>query len=570
MTKLTRLPATKGRGRRVREITRQPVHRARRFSRFIVRNSLALAGFLAAVHLLLTLLTFLPQPHTGGDNAAYITLARSLLERQAYLSLYEPGAPPHTQYPPVFPGLLALGMVLGLKPFAGLKFLISLMSAAAVTFSFLWILRRRRPVLALGAGAILAVSPGVLELAHWVLSDVPFWFFTMLALWGFERARPGQRAHWAAAIAATVLAYFTRSAGLPLLLGAVVWLAWRRKWKPLAVLGGVALPLAFLWWLRAQGQGGVDYVSQFWFVNPYQPELGRIGVTDLFARASENAARYIRLHLPILLTGRTHAMALLPGLGVTALALFGWAMRLRRPALAELFLPLYIGLLLIWPAVWSGERFLLPALPVLLYFAGDGLVRIAQRVRRGSAFRAGLAVTVLLLLAMVPAQVDAIRASGTCTLEFRAGERFPCLPPAWRDWFSVAEWSRTALPQEAVVLSRKPRLFYVLAGRPGTYYPMSAQPAELLRAAADAGARYIVFDHLDGLSQRYLVPAVLGRVRAFCLVYDSPFDHTLLLGILPGADAMADVPVDPATATLSECPAAYFSAEALRQRQPPG
>jgi hypothetical protein len=567
MTKLTRLPATKSRGRRVREITPQPARRSRRFARFIVRNSLALAGFLAAVHLLLTLLTFLPQPHTGGDNAAYITLARSLLERQAYLSLYDPAAPPHTQYPPVFPGLLAFGMMIGLRPFAGLKILISLMSAAAVTLSFLWILRRRRPVLALAAGAILALSPGVLELAHWVLSDVPFWFFTMLALWGFERARPDQRAHWGAAIAATVLAYFTRSAGLPLLLGAFVWLIWRRNWRPLAILAGIAVPLAFLWWLRAQGQGGVDYVSQFWFVNPYEPALGRIGVSDLFTRAIENANKYVRIHLPMLLIARTNALALLLALGVTGLALVGWVRRLRRPALAEIFLPLYVGLLLIWPAVWSGERFLLPALPVLLYFAGDALARVASRVRRGSAFRVGVAATAVLIVAMMPAQVTAIRASSECTLEFRAGERFPCLPPAWRDWFGVAEWARTSLPDDAVVLSRKPRLFYVLGDRPGTYYPMSDQPGELLRVAGEAGARYIVFDHLDGLSQRYLVPAVLGRVRAFCLVYDSPFDHTLVLGILPGAMAMTDQPVDPATATLSECPAAYLSPDALRRRQ---
>ena len=52
-------------------------------------------------------LAFSSTPHNGGDNAGYVALAHSLLTRGEYLELWDPAAPPHTKYPPVFPLILA-------------------------------------------------------------------------------------------------------------------------------------------------------------------------------------------------------------------------------------------------------------------------------------------------------------------------------------------------------------------------------------------------------------------------------------------------------------------------------
>ena len=62
---------------------------------------------LAALHLLLAWLFFEPQMHNGGDNSAYLALARSLVDGTGYREIYDPAMPLHTQYPPVFPLLLA-------------------------------------------------------------------------------------------------------------------------------------------------------------------------------------------------------------------------------------------------------------------------------------------------------------------------------------------------------------------------------------------------------------------------------------------------------------------------------
>jgi hypothetical protein len=539
----------------------------RAVARAVRRHPFIVAASLVLLHVLLALVTFEPRPHTGGDNAAYITLARSLLEHGSYTELWEPGEPPHTKYPPVFPAVLAAAMALGLTPWVQLKLVVLSFSASAVALSFLWLRARRRATMALAVGVLLAIAPGVLREGRWILSDVPFWAFTMAALWSFERLRPHDWKRFGLGAAAVVLAYFTRSAGLPLVLAALGWLAWRRLWPQLAVLAGcVGLP-ALLWWLRTRAYGPAGYVSEFWLVDPYLPALGTVGAADLLARMAENAQKYATQHLPILLTGATGFIVGAVGVLICALALYGWVARARRPRAAELFLPLYLGLILLWPAVWSGERFLLPALPALLYYAAEGLTRLVRRALPGHTLEAGLAAAALLLFLAVPGVVTASRVGVECTSRYLAGDRYPCLGGgAWDDFFSAAELTGIALPDGAVVMNRKPRLLHVLSdGVKSVNYPLSDDPATFFATAASAGARYVIFDRLDAVSEIYLRPIIALHPGSFCLMRLYPVTSTVLFGITDGGGT--DI-VDPDTDEIAFrlCDTGYWASPGAQQQ----
>ena len=516
-------------------------------------------GAIVALHVVLALLVLQPAPHTGGDNAGYITLAKSLLERHKYLDLYDPTEPPHTQYPPVFPAILAIALTLGLKPWLHLKLLAIAFSATAVAFSYLWIRRHGRPELATGVALLLAVSPGVLSQSFWELSDVPFWAITMVAVWAWQRLPPTLRGRFIVAVLMTTLAYFTRSAGLPLLLAAGTWLVLRRRWRQLAVFAAVIVPLAFLWWWRARTQGGVDYVSQFWSLDPYNPALGKIAVADLFTRIADNGGNYLTRHLPILLFGREGLLPL--SLLITALAFYGWLNRIRRPGIGELLLPLYLGLILVWPAVWSGERFLLPALPFLLFYAGDGLVRLTRMVSRSATRLVPAAAAAFAILIGIPATAQQVSIGTECTALYRAGDRYACLPQPWKDYFGIAELAPRLLPDGAAVLSRKARTFYVLGGVPGRQYPLSADPDTFFKEADAAHARYVVFDGLDALSVNYLAPVLTGRSDSFCILFGLGENRAVVFGITRGQTALA-TPTQPGS--FAPCPDAYWRSTAVR------
>jgi hypothetical protein len=280
---------------------------------------------------------------------------------------------------------------------------------------------------------------------------------------------------------------------------------------------------------------------------------------------AENARNYVRVHLPVLLVGTAPVALAIASLAMLGFALLGWARRVGRPGVAEILLPLYIALLLAWPAVWSGERFLLPAMPLLLFYAGDAFIAGVERVRHRAGLIAGTAVVALLIVLALPAVSSASRLGSFCRDQYRAGDPFPCLGPEWGDFFDTAVMAQRILPPDAVILSRKPRLLFGLAGLRGRNYPMSADPAVFFAAAEDAGARYVILDRLGRQAQVYLTPVLLRRPHAFCLIHTTPATATALLGILPGAAELQDATPDEAVSgRFAVCGPEYWRSAAIR------
>ncbi|MGH7482172.1 MAG: hypothetical protein ACRELV_08445, partial [Longimicrobiales bacterium] len=546
-------------------------------------------------------------PHPGGDNAAYLSIARGMLEGGMYADYWDPLRPPHTQYPPVFPIMLALAQLFAIDGWVGQKLVIIACSSFAVAFSYLWVRRWHSASLALPVGLIVAFGPGVIDLSHWVLSDVPFWMFLMIALWAWtavdgtalKRARlmrlveetetgvasspwsrgvvspdPVRLANvrdvaaalsgvrdalsrpvWIAVVA-TMLAYFTRSAGLPLVLAAGVWLLWQRRWRPLALLAALVGAPALLWALRTRALGGIGYEEAFLAIDPYQPELGTIGMDGMIDRVLSNIGDYIGVHLPMLLFGDVGPFRVLLGGLVLALGIAGWAVRLRRPGIAELFLPMYLGLLVIWPAVWSGERFLLPVLPIIVAAAGAALLELARRATPRRVSLVGAVATALVLLFAAPGLRAGVRGGFICTTRYASGEDYPCLAPVFGSFFEMAEWSRDALPPAAVVITRKPTLWYWVSGRPSRIYPKSENPTAFWAMIRETDARYLLFDRIGGLTMFYVGPIVARNPEAFCVVRVAPDQTGVLFGIreVPTASPAGPPPASP---SFDRCPPSY-------------
>lgn len=523
-----------------------------------------LAAGLALLHLVLAMLALDPTVHHGGDNAAYLALARSMLERGTYQELWEPAMRPHTQYPPGWPLILAGAMTVGVKPWVGFKVLGILFSAAAVALSYLWARRVSTAGVALAVGALTAVSPGVLDLARWELSDVPFWCFTMLALWAFARAAerlPGQAdtppdgerrflQALALACAGVLMAYATRSAGVPMVAAAAAWLVWQRRWRGLALFAAIVGSYAVAWWLRGTRVGGTSYAGHLWYVDPYQPGLGTVSVAGMFARIARSVFKYTTDHVPYLLIGdRWTVVALVVGAGLLLLAAAGWAMRLRRAGVAELWLPLYLGLVLVWPSEWSGERFILPALPMLLVCAAE-VVRWGGR-RMGRPVLPGAGLAAVLVLTGTPRTAYEIAHAADCRVAYGPQNRHPCLPENWLDYLNLAAASRGNLPANSAVLARKPTLFWAQSGYPSRVYPFTANPDSLIAAARQAGAEYVMLDYLDNVSSLYLAPVLMQRPQAFCVVEVAGPGRATLLKLRPDAERIPDVRGRPGNETAS-------------------
>ncbi|HUQ48861.1 MAG TPA: phospholipid carrier-dependent glycosyltransferase [Gemmatimonadaceae bacterium] len=486
---------------------------------------------LGILHLLIAILAFHPAPFSGGDDATYIALARSLIERHDYRDIWDPALPPQTLYPPIFPAIVAIGLLMGLGIAIGLKLMMVFLSSAAVFVSCLWLWRVAKPGVAIGAGVLVALSPEIIGIGREVLSDTPFWLFTMLALLALRKLagaeKEGDEQHRAgawklelAASVAIVAAYFTRSAGLPLLLAAIIWLIVRRRGRAVAILLATSVPFIVLWWLHGRSNPGGGYLGPFLYIDPYVPSRGTIHFRDLLLRLQENGIKYRMYHVPRIVAG-LGATSLAAGSVLTLLALFGWVMRLRRPSVVEIWTVFYLGLVLLWPPAWAAPRFLLAIIPVLALYAAESVAFLASFTPwPGFAGAAGIAV---LVGVTAPGIRHHLSDGETCRGQFAEGVEFPCTEPIFRDFFLTAASVKGKLPPGSVVLSRKPTLFYLYSGYQSRLYPLTPVPDSLFAEAARIHARFVVIDQIMDLAPMYLHPVLLARRNDFCVVPE--FSH---------------------------------------------
>ena len=521
-------------------------------------------------HLLLAWLSASPTIHTGGDNAAYISLARSLAADGAYVEEWHPGAPPHTKYPPLYPALMALMILTGAKAWGTFKAASVLFTGLAVAACYLWVRKARGPGIAVAVTALFAAAPAVLFSAQWILSDPLFLFLTLASLWLMTSGRDAPVLPVLLGAAAAMAAYFTRSAGLPLVVAVAVWLALQKRWKLLGVFGGIFAVPGLLWQQRA----GSDYASEFWLVQPYVPDLGRAGPMDLLERMSENLWTYTTEYVPTGLTGLEGVPAGILGVAVTLLALAGWVRRVRAgPGVSEVFFLLYAALVLAWPQVWSGDRFALPLFPLLLLYAGESLALILRGWRerkheaeastmRSVARSPWLSRAVAVAVAstfLIPAGLSWKQRAGVaerCRVVVATAGPMSCTPQAVGQFHTMALWAGENLPEGSVVFSRKPRLFHVFSGLPSITFPLTADGQSLLRQADSLNVGYLVYGNWDNTGRLYVDPVLRASPHRFCVLVQFGYAGERpisMLAITPPASDDASVPGEQRSA-VPPCP----------------
>jgi hypothetical protein len=103
---------------------------------------------------------------------------------------------------------------------------------------------------------------------------------------------------------------------------------------------------------------------------------------------------------------------------------------------------------------------------------------------------------------------------------------FACHGIGAAEFVQAAEWMASALPEGSVILSRKPRFFYLLSGLRSRTFPFDEDPVVQLAEADGVGAQHVLLDRWDPLAARYVGGALTAAPGAFCLVRG--------FGLMPG------------------------------------
>lgn len=502
-------------------------------------------AILVAVHVLLALLVFEPTLFPGADAGHYMVLGESLRHGMGFRDIQLPGSPLHAKFPPGYPIILAVaGWFGGLQLFKA----VSLAFAAGsvwLTYRIAGTLVGRKS--ALVAAGLFAISPVLLDFSHRVLSEAAFTFLLLAAV----ATTLGDRRIGAAALGVAGAAFFTRTAGLAVLVTFTVWalLSHDRRRAATALAVALVCVVGWAWYQHLAQPAQPGYLDELVRKNPYVPEAGNVGLAEFPVRAARNMWRYVSSELPgsfgfATVRRGTVAVTVVAGVALSALALFGWLRSaVRSLTVAHLLVAIYLGLILLWPTVWTDRRFLLPILPLLLVFgtlgAGALLETVGARVGPVLVLLVGgvvVASSLVSVASVVPGRV-------ACQASYRAGT--PCDRPQYAEFYAMARWAAEYTPAGSIIANRSPATFFLFSRRQGDLYPYSRDPAVVLRGLEDMGADYVVVDRLSATTAMYLIPAVAANLDRFEPVHSvGGEDGTVLLRLL-SAPRTASLPRGP-------------------------
>ena len=506
------------------------------------RRSWWVTGGLVTVHLILCAALFEPKIHTGGDSVTYVLLAESLLQTgDGYALSLEPGPPEaHTKYPPGYPMLLAPLVAAAGRDFVLLK-LVSVLFTAGSVFVFCLYARREREWLPWIALALaFAVSPGVIDYSRWMLSEAPFLFFTLVAIWMLREDASEEKIGrpFVLALLAAVAGFYMRSIGALLLAGASLAYLLRREWRKFVVHGVVGGGLTIPWLVRSQLVSGetTPYLEEFLLENVYNPEAGYLGFSGLVGRFFENGVLYATRELPRALVGSDSAWSgsfpvVCVAVVICVLAVAGLVRAMRnKPGAAELYLILTCVAIMLFQSSVNDVRYLVPLIPLILVYAADGATVLAGRVKRPGWLKPLPVYAMGLLAALaIGAHLGRIPGNMEMIARYNAGDPYAGYHPAWRNFFEAAEWVEANTPDDAVVTVRKPRLFNAVTGRRVKLYPYTTDTDSVLSVVRETD--FVFVDALFPTTRRYLFPALQQDPESFFLAHETEAPVTLVVGV---------------------------------------
>lgn len=506
------------------------------------RYGIPLAILLAT--LLMGAWTFDPKLSLSGDNTEFISLARSLAQGEGLSYINSPDPQSATKYPFAFPLMLAPLVWLSPDSWMPMKWLVLILFALAMPV-FYWLTRERLGVLpALCAVALclttgksyLTTAPGeyifgplLLHYAHQVMSEIPYLTFSLLGLLlierGAQRAGLTRNYYLLGGFACTMWAYYIRSVGLVLVAAMLAYLLLRRDYRRTLVLGAAAFALYLPWTLRnrAVGGGGV-YFKQLFMVNPYYPDQGMLDFGGLVERIVSSSTTYLTQILPAtLFPAFEGSPSLLNPVSLLLIGLMIYATLLcikrRQDLLLFIYAVFFLGTVILWP--WQGDRFLVPIVPLLIFFAVRVVMDLVDRLEKFDLRWIGTTAALVIFTWMLTGNSGRVRNLA----EFTRSD----YPPAWRNYYQAGQWLKDQAPQEAIILCRKGYWMYIVSGRRCVGFPFD-DPEAVIAHMERERVDFVVVESLGfRQTQTHLVPAIQKYPERFEVLWQNQDPPTYVL-----------------------------------------
>ena len=459
----------------------------------------------------------------GGDSAQYIILAESLSQGKGLRMANYPGEPLSFYYPPVFPLLLyPIVRFLG-RNFYAMHFLITLLGYGCLWLFYLIFKQYDKRTAFFATGLLAANWIFILYCTQYILSDIPYLFFSGVTL--FFAQRYIKKADFLnkeglLLISGLLLAYFTRYIGVTLFFAltlSLLILPEKHKFKKIFFAGGVFVIACASWNAAKNLQPGHTYshFGQLFLIDPYAPHKGSILAHPLFfiTRFMEGADYYYRMLSDIFFLSVPQVKGALKecarGL-IFGFIFFGlWRVfRKNKECVLHYYFIFYFLLIIFWP-FREGVRFMAPLLPfILFYFLSGAKETLGFIFKRFSLPAVSYLMGIFFLLAILNLR----NVTSACAHNHNN------LPKPFQNFISMHRWINKNLPQDGIIISRKPTITYFYTGHKAIIYPFSLKPETIWQEVAENKIQYILVDEFSRETYYYLLPFLRAHKGKFVLL----------------------------------------------------
>jgi hypothetical protein len=503
---------------------------------------------LLTISILLGIHVFDEKIDMNGDNTSYYALAKSLSQFKGYVDSFGLKYTPHSHFPPGYPFILAPFMWISTN-LMFIKSISTLFYAITIVLGYL-LLNHFNPNNRLQnffISLVLATNYHLLKYSTIIMSEMALIMTNMIFIFIFSQNKNKWKDDFKPDLSLIllsfigILAYHIKTLAIPLIGSAFIFFLLNRKFK----LASKYLILNIIFFLpyfirnKIQGVKG-GYLGELVKINPYRPELGNLDFSGFIDRIGTNLVRYIGKEIPhgILAFSEVSSQNTPPAINIIfgtigiAIILFGW-WKLEK---IRAFILMYLGgsfiILLVWPEVWFGIRFMLSLIPLLIILFSLGIIHILS-LKPFIKIKNWLFYPIFSLFIALNIGWVQEEPLSKPTVKFLNAYSKADYPNNFKNYIDVAQWAKNNLPKGTPIACRKPGIFHTFYDGPALGYPQVPDQNEFIRLLVENQTYFIVIDQLGYSSTaRFVVPVVQNNPELFRVIYKTEKPETYLVEFL--------------------------------------
>lgn len=462
------------------------------------------------------------------EEPFYFLLSKSIVSGQGYRDIFYPGNPFNTEYPPFYPSLMALVLMVFPNNMVCLKIISILFGIASlvIIYSFFCakydnIEKTNLPLNSNGAKPkifklqtttinkfllllFVCTNPLFLSYSVRIVAEMGYLLFSLISIFFLEKYSGkdnSNKSYLLIGIISLIFAFYTKMMGLSLVLAILLYFFIKKKYKEFWLIGGISFFCFSPWIIRNILVSGLpmDYLTSiisgyktssssmpkliFWNIINYGYSIKDIFLPGCFLDKLTwelpslfsllNRENYFSLPFPALFS-----------IFLISIIFFGFYLKTRkRLSLVTIYVLCYLAVLLLCPYNFflsDGKRYLYQILPFLTYYFVSGLSGI-EKIRFLHCNIKKIIIGFFVLIVIIPnlmCDIHLIKGNINYLLNYRnlsKEEKADYYAPWFNVYFLAASWVKERLPLSACIMHYSPYTFYLYSGHKTIWFPLREQ-----------------------------------------------------------------------------------------------